>query len=286
MELIEKAINAFNLNVSSILPVAESYSSIVRILELENGQKVVLKIPFTRVKLIREKKVLNLLSDNPLVPELLDIWEGDESCVGALLLSYIDGEPLLLPTEDSVIYDMGKALAMLHNVKLSRFELDENEDDWCRSVRNTIERWVAEIRSSLSEALLLKIDEFLNENVMKLDRVDGPCLVHFDYRPGNILVRAGKLVGVIDFESSRGGSAEIDFTKVSKQVWSKYPSSKSVFINGYQSIREIPNLDEVLPIYSFYHAIGGLAWCVRREKYEGSFFEENLEVLESLLTDN
>ncbi len=59
-----------------------------------------------------------------------------------------------------MIYDMGKALAMLHNVKLSRFELDENEDDWCRSVRNTIERWVAEIRSALSKALLLKLTIF------------------------------------------------------------------------------------------------------------------------------
>ena len=43
MELIDKAINALNLNVSSVKPVAESYSSTVRILELEDGQKVVLK---------------------------------------------------------------------------------------------------------------------------------------------------------------------------------------------------------------------------------------------------
>jgi len=284
MELVEKAIKALNLNVSMINPVTESYSSIVRILELEDGKRVVLKIPFTREKLLREEKVLNLLKLNPLVPELLDIWGGDESSVGALLLSYIDGEPMSLPASENVIYEMGKALAMIHSVKINQFELDDVEEDWCRSVRCKVEGWVSEIRNSISQSMLLKIDKFLNEYVMTLNQVDGPCLVHFDYRPGNILVRNGKVVGVIDFESSRGGSAEIDFTKVSNQIWSEYPASKKIFLDGYQSTRELPKLDEVLPIYSFYHAVGGITWCVRREKLDDPFFQENLSALESILS--
>lgn len=285
MDHIKKAIDALKLNVLSIQPVEESFSSTVRILKLQNGQKVVIKIPFTRIKLFREKKVLDLLSDNPLVPNVLDVWEGDESCVGALLLSYIDGKPLVLPAVDSVIYEMGKALARLHTVKMDRFELDEVEEDWWLSVRNMIEKWVSEIENSLSEPMRFKIYKYLNENIMKLDKVGEPCLVHFDYRPGNILVREGRLVGVIDFESSRGGSAGIDFTKVSKQIWHEYPSSKNIFISGYQSIRELPNLEEVLPIYTFYNAIGGITWCVRRNKCNDSFFYENFEALESLLTN-
>ncbi len=43
---------------------------------------------------------------------------------------------------------------------------------------------------------------------------DRPCLVHFDLRPGNILVREGALAGIIDFESCRGGHASMDFFKL------------------------------------------------------------------------
>lgn len=37
---------------------------------------------------------------------------------------------------------------------------------------------------------------------------------HMDFRPGNILVNGNEVAGIIDFESARGGSSEIDFTKV------------------------------------------------------------------------
>jgi aminoglycoside phosphotransferase (APT) family kinase protein len=47
---------------------------------------------------------------------------------------------------------------------------------------------------------------------------DEPCLVHFDLRPGNVLVRDGRLVGIIDFESCRGGHASMDFFKLWQQV--------------------------------------------------------------------
>ncbi|WP_244188406.1 phosphotransferase [Paenibacillus kribbensis] len=33
-----------------------------------------------------------------------------------------------------------------------------------------------------------------------------------DFRPGNILVNGNEVAGIIDFESARGGSSEIDFT--------------------------------------------------------------------------
>ncbi len=283
MKAIMEAIKALNLDVLSINPVKDSYSSTVRILELKQGQRVVLKIPFSKEKLLREEKALGLLAANPLVPRLLNMWYGDDSNTGALLLSYIDGVPMVLPANEETIYEMGKALAEIHTVKLDRFELDDWETDWAMSVKNKIASWVLEIQDFISPLLLESIDIFLNEKIKLLNQADGPCLVHFDYRPGNVLVRHGKIVGVIDFETSRGGSAEIDFTKVSNLIWKESPEHKRMFLEGYTSVRKLPNLQEVLPIYSFYHAIGGMAWCVRRGQLEDAFFYENLSALQAIL---
>ncbi|WP_430103640.1 phosphotransferase [Peribacillus simplex] len=73
--------------------------------------------------------------------------------------------------------------------------------------------------------------------------MDGPCVVHMDFRPGNILVlNESKISGLIDFESAHGGPSEIDFTKIKQYVWDVYPETKEEFILGYKSIRTLPNL--------------------------------------------
>jgi len=283
MGKINKAIEVFNLSVASVRPVTESYSSTVRILELINGEKVVLKIPFNREKIEREVRVLELLSNNPLVPDLLNVWYGDESNIGAILMSYIEGEPMKLPVDDKIVYDMGKALATLHNVKLEKFELNEAENDWWESIRNRFKLWMEEIDGYIPLLLQKKIESYYDTHILGNYMVDGPCLVHFDYRPGNLLVKDGKLVGVIDFETSRGGSAEIDFTKMAEYLWKDYPDTKSVFLSGYKSLRNIPDIEETLPIYTIHNAVGGIVWCVRRDKLDDEFYYENLNLLETCL---
>jgi len=136
MDIISRAIEAFNLDVKSIELVTESYSSTVRIIELKNNEKVVLKIPFNREKISREARALELLSSNPLVPNLLNVWYGDETNIGALLMSYIEGKPMSLPINDELSFEIGKALASIHKIRLEQFELDDNENDWWKSIRN------------------------------------------------------------------------------------------------------------------------------------------------------
>ena len=80
-----------------------------------------------------------------------------------------------------------------------------------------------------------------------LPEPDGPCWVHFDYRPGNVLVQGTRITGLIDFESSRGGSADLDFIKVKNRVWDVCPGTKEAFLNGYTSVRPLPDIESTLP---------------------------------------
>lgn len=283
MENILKAIEQLNLNVIEIEEVLDSYSSTVRILLLENGNKVVLKIPFTNEKLRREIHVLELLSESSFTPNLLDVWYGDEENVGAIVMSFIEGTPMKLPIEDSIAYDMGKVLATLHSIEVEKFEIDNIEDDWWESVRNRLTKWINEIDGYIPAQLMMDLKDYCFNLLHQDYSTDGPCLVHFDYRPGNLLVNNGVVVGVIDFESSRGGSACIDFTKVAQYLWSEYPNTKQVFLEGYESIRALPDFESTLPVYLIHNAIGGIAWCVRRSKLDDPFYYENLKDLKDHL---
>jgi len=285
MDIISRAIEAFNLDVKSIELVTESYSSTVRIIELKNNEKVVLKIPFNREKISREARALELLLSNPLVPNLLNVWYGDETNIGALLMSYIEGKPMSLPINDELSFEIGKALASIHKIRLEQFELDDNENDWWKSIRNRFKSWLIEIDGHIPLELKVKLEKFFELEMNRDHKVAGPCLVHFDYRPGNLLVENGKLVGVIDFETSRGGSAEIDFTKIAEYIWKVYPNMKNAFIRGYESIAELPDIEETLPLFSIHNAVGGLVWCVRRSKLDDQFFYENLNLLEKSLNE-
>lgn len=282
MTNIQKAIQAFNLPVELIEEVKESFSSTVRILKLSDGKNVVLKIPFNREKLKREAQVLSQLADNSLIPNLLEVWYGDAEHVGAILMSYIEGEPINLPVKESVIFDIGRALATLHSIECDRFEINDIDNDWWASLEKRLDLWIEEIGDCIPIEYKTSIKTHKDQYMQNKHKADGPCLVHFDYRPGNILIKDDKLVGVIDFESSRGGSADIDFTKISDQLWSLYPGSKELFLKGYQSVRPVPDYEQNLAMYRVHNAIGGIAWCVRRNILEDPFYYENLDTLKQI----
>jgi Ser/Thr protein kinase RdoA (MazF antagonist) len=112
---------------------------------------------------------------------------------------------------------------------------------------------------------------------------DGPCYVHYDFRPGNVLIQRGRISGLIDFESTRGGSADYDFIKIKNEVWDASPETRVPFLAGYQSIRDLPDIEHTLPLYALHNAYGGIAWCVKRSKLDDPFFDENLTRLRDIL---
>jgi len=287
--LIQGAINKLNLKVSNMIDVPDSYSSQVVKLILTTGERAILKIPYNRKKLLREFATLNLLKDKIPVPKVLDFFDDGFDGNGALLLSYIDGESILGEVNKDIAYQMGELLGNLHKVNSDYFGDIESTNivltgnDWWKIVFNWFQDWIPLCEKALSKDILYECIDFFREMYEGLPKPDGPCVVHRDYRPGNILVKNSIIVGLVDFETSRYGSADIDFTKIKLYVWDKNTETKEEFLKGYASVRKVPYIEKTLPFYLFYNAFGGVAWCVRRGNLDNSFFTENVEQLKYML---
>ncbi|MEK4003196.1 phosphotransferase family protein [Paenibacillus sp. FSL H3-0333] len=291
MSVIHHFIDRLKLNVSNIEGVPDSFSSEVYKLTLAGGENVYVKVPFNKDKLVREFKILEALKGVIPVPEVLDIWYGDDTMTGALLLSAIQGTPCTGELDEQLSYQIGMYLAMLHEVTTPGYgyhvasgfkDLDPN--DWRIYIRSNFEKWEEPCKEILDPTLVEKCMLHFDELFSALPDPDGPCMVHMDYRPGNILVNGNRVAGIIDFESARGGSSEVDFTKVNRYLWEVDSGTKRPFMEGYQSIRPILDLERVLPLYDLYDAFASIVWCHNRgvDKNQ-AFLQENVNTLRTLV---
>lgn len=277
---IKKYYEVFELNVRGVDTVTESNSSNVYILTLQGGKKVVLKIPFNSKKLEREKKALELLHGKVSVPEVIKYYDGDNMIPGALLISYMDGKPLTGDITEELAYQMGKMLAKIHNIQLKKYGKIETkgERDNPSIYLNNLKKMYTEnqvfCEKIMNSRRLSICDEIFNYYFSKLPIPVEPCLIHSDYRMGNILIRGSEVVGVIDFEVANGGAAEADFSILESEVFNVYEGTKESLIEGYKSIRKLPDLDNTLPFYKFLTAFTRIGWCVKRSKTNESFYFE------------
>lgn len=277
---LKKYYDIFELNVKRFDTVTESNSSNVYILTLEDGKKVVLKIPFNSQKLEREKKALELLRDKVPVPELIKYYNGDNLISGALLISYINGTPLAGNVTEELAYQMGIMLAKIHNIRLKKYGEIETEGEkdkqsvYLDNVKIMYTKNKVFCEKVMNSRKLSACDEIFNYYFSKLPIPEEPCLLHSDYRMGNILVNGSKVVGVIDFEVANGGAADEDFSILESEVFNVYAGTRESFLEGYKSIKKLPDLDNTLPFYKFLTAFTRIGWCVKRGKTNENFYFE------------
>ena len=286
--LIQQAIDHFHLLVDTVEPVQESYSSSVRILTLEGGERLVLKIPFVERKLLRELRALQDLEGDLPLPRVMDCWQPGDGRPGALLLSLLPGRVISGTITPGLAHDLGALLARLHCHSLDRYgdqfeAADEPSPGWWAMLDGIFDAWKPHCESVMPPDLFRKTLDHSAQLFARLPEPDGPSWVHFDYRPGNVLVEGTEITGLIDFESARGGSGDLDFTKIKGRVWDPFPGTKEPFLQGYASLRALPDVERTLPFYELRNALGGIAWCVRRSGPDDPFFAENMRALHRLL---
>ena len=284
--MINRVIEQFGLNILSIADVEDSHSSTVYKCDLLNGETVYIKIPYTKLKFQRELEAYQILEGKVAIPKMLDYWDGDEDCIGAFLLSRLQGTPLTTHVSTGLAFKVGVLHATIHNVNPNgqKIEWIQNEfSSWSKFVERQFYSFAEDVKKVLDESLYNQVIQKFENMKKQLPPPDGPSFIHMDFRPANIIVDGDQVSGVIDFESVRFGSTEIDFTKINRDFLRFDQTLYNAYKEGYNSIRPLINLEETLPFYQFTDAFNSVGWCKRRGiKEHRMFLEENLTILKRL----
>ena len=237
-----------------------------------NGIQLILKICECR-SFLREVYFLKLFSGQLPVPRIIDVVEPESGTFGAILMEFLPGK-LLEKTDftDSLAYEIGQILARIHlNTAAGYGDLIKPEEfsaDPRLHFNQKFEEGFSECSNNLPKALLEQCRRYYNTHIDLLTNVDGPCIVHRDFRPGNIIVYKGELQGIIDWASARASFSQEDFCSMEHGEWPTSSNSKKSFLEGYESIRPIPDYNAMMPLLRLSKAIATIGFIVKRGTWQ------------------
>ncbi len=138
----------------------------------------------------------------------------------------------------------------------------------------------------LPESILDHCRHYYTANANHLSYVDGPCITHRDFRPGNVIINQRNVQGVIDWAGARAGFAEEDFSSLALGEWSTQEEIKKTFLEGYSSIRTVPNYDKIMPFLQLSRAIAIVGFTLKSGTWKTSnakLFHQNFKLLKNIL---
>lgn len=282
-------LNLEGANFSLIEHVDAMVATVVKITKLDLTQYI-LKISERANDYHREVLFLRQFADKLPVPKIIQLIEPSKDIQGAILMEYIPGS--LLKSEDltePLSYELGRCLAIIHQEFLSGFGDPVNGKltaDPRTYFTFKFEEGLEECKSNLPADLFEQCRCFFNTNLPLISRVDGPCVAHRDFRPGNILVQDGKLKGIIDWAGARASFAEEDLFSIEHGEWSMNLNCKKAFLEGYASVRKVPDYQSLIPFLRLNKAIATIGFTVKQKTWDNShsqLYQYNLKYLKDLL---
>ncbi len=193
------------------------------------------------------------------------------------IYDWVEGEPLWNCTDARLYALAGETLARIHRVQFSAFYADflsigVQPVNWQARFRAALHKELADARRRLPSVVAARL-----ESAPIPTTVDcAPRLVHNDFAPGNILVRAGAIAAVIDWDNAVIDAPHIDFIKM--KYWTAKnaegelfhePRLFSAFVDGYgQEGRDIVNSS----LFTLYEIL----WLLRVYNFERAKEEQKL----------
>ncbi|MBS0606143.1 MAG: aminoglycoside phosphotransferase family protein [Verrucomicrobia bacterium] len=234
-----------------------------------DGTQYILKISPCNADYFREVQFLKMLAGSLPVPKIVGLVNPEPGVLGAILMECLPGRPA---QKDDVTGDLaveiGALMARIHANRLAGYgdplQPDQLRADPFGYFAAKFEEGLEECRSEISKDLIKQSRFYLQDHLNLLQSVDGPCLVHRDFRPANVMVCEGKLQGVIDWAGARASFAEEDFCPLEQGQWTSDSERKKSFLKGYASIRPVPNYSEMMPLLQLSKAIAVLGFTVKQ----------------------
>lgn len=236
---------------------------------------------------LREVHFLTHFAELLPVPRIIQVVPPEENLHGAVLMEYIPGH-LLQHDEltETLAYDIGRSLAKIHLNRLPGYgdpvQCDFNSDPRIYFT-SKFDEGLKECSANLPKDLIEKCRQYYDSHVDLLLSVDGPCIVHRDFRPGNLIVDDGKLQGIIDWAGARASFAEEDFCSFEHGEW---PTKiKESFLSGYASIRPVPDYNRILLFLRLNKAVATVGFTVKTGKWNttsAELYQYNRRFLETI----
>jgi aminoglycoside phosphotransferase (APT) family kinase protein len=122
-----------------------------------------------------------------------------------------------------------------------------------------------------SKKTVSKAFDYIDANSHSLEYQTGARLLHNDFHPKNIIVREGRLAGIIDWECSQFGEADFELAHLFH--WCIYPSIPdkklgSLLKSVVENLPNVPNLEKRLTIYQLEHELNQLIWNGTKQEDE------------------
>lgn len=255
-----------------------------------NGAPYILKICTRPDDYFHEVYFLRFFHGNLPVPTIINELPPEGDASGAILMECLPG--ILLKGAEftsALAYDFGALLAQIHLNRTSGYgdltQPNQLSHDPKYHFTLKFEEGLSECRSHLPQELLEKCRLYFDSYLHRLEAVDGPCIIHRDCRPGNLLIHEGKISGLIDWSSARSGFAEEDFCTLEHGRSPVPPKIQQLFLLGYQSVRPIPNYQTLMPLLRLSKAIATIGFTVKRGTWNNthaSLYQYNRDYLDTL----
>lgn len=260
---------------------------------LKNGKQLILKICKLQRHYLREVYFLNYFSNKLPVPRIVQTVPPEEGIDGAVLMECLSGTVLKIANmTEEMAFEMGLLLAQIHLHRTSGYgELIDQEGlrlDAGQMFGMKFEEIITECAPHLPSALMDRCQHYYHTHLKLLDGVDGPCIVHRDFRPGNVIFDHRKIQGIIDWSSAVSSFAEEDFCCMEHGEWSNNPSTRNSFLAGYATKRSVPDYKAIMPLLRLskaLHIIGFLVKSGTWEKSQARLYKSNRQFIEDFLTN-